>query len=463
MLRTLAVWAGILGTLSGCAGPWVEITWPEPAPLGQEIAAGRLAHAPGSPGVRALAVADEPTGPLALGRALELALLHNPGFAAVSWQVRAAEAATLQAGLRPNPEIEIDLEEFGGTGATSGFGASAITLAFGQEIELGGKLAKRFKVAGHETRLAAWDYEAHRLDLITETRLAFTDVLAAQFKIELAEDTVELGERTLEAMARRLEAGKVSPLETMQAEVDLSMNRVRLGRARRQLRAAREALAGKWGATAPRFEKVDGTFLKLAEIPPLEGVLKSALRNPDIARWADEIALNEEQVALERANGRPNLSVSAGIQRFAETNDAAFVVGVAIPLAVFDRNQGGIAAAEHTLAGAREERKSVEVEVRTALRSSYHELASLREEAIALREKVLPAARRAFDAAQEGYRQGKFGYLDVLSAQSALFETNEEYVEALASYWTALAEVERLTGTPIDHDGRTGVPATKED
>lgn len=463
MFRTLAVWAGAVGTLCGCAGPLVEITWPEPAPLGREIAAGRLAQTSGSPGAGVPTVEVEPTGPLALDRALELALRRNPGFAAASWRVRAAEAAALQAGLRPNPEIEFELEEFGGSGAVSGFGGSKATLAFAQEIELGGKRRTRTRVAGVETRLVAWDYEAHRLDLITETRLAFTDVLAAQLKIELAEDTVELSERTLEAMERRLEAGKVSPLEAMQAEVDLSKNRVRLGRARRQLRASREALAGKWGATAPRFDKVEGTFLKLAEIPPLEGLLELASRNPDIARWGDEIALREEQVGLERANGRPNLRVSAGIQRFEETSDSAFVVGVAIPFAAFDRNQGGIAAAEHALAGAREERKSAEVNVRTALRSTYHELSSLRDEALALREKVLPAARRAFDAAQEGYRQGKFGYLDVLRAQSALVETNEEYVEALASYWTALAEVERLIGTRIDDDSRVGVPATKED
>lgn len=49
---------------------------------------------------------------------------------------------------------------------------------------------------------------------------------------------------------------------------------------------------------------------------------------------------------------------------------------------------------------------------------------------MALRTNVLPAAQRAFEAATEGYRQGKFGYLEVLDAQRTLFDTRGRYLTA---------------------------------
>lgn len=460
MTRRLGVRIGAVFVLSGCARPVLDTTWPGPAPLGREIVAERPKGGPGGREVRE--PVKEPTGPLTLLRALELALAGNPEFAAASWKVRAAEARAIQASVRPNPELEFEVEEFGGSGEASGFDASTATLAFGQEIELGGKRRKRTGVARLETRLTAWDYEAKRLDLITETRLAFTGVLAAQRKVTLAEDTVGLAERTLEAVQQRVEAGKVSPLEAMQTEVELSKSRVRLDRARRNLRAARESLAGMWGATAPTFERADGALDELSDIPPLDRLLELADRNPDMARWDDEMALREGRLGLEQANRTPNLDVSAGIQRLEEAGDTAFVVGVAIPLPVWNRNRGGIMEAEHELAGAREERKGTEVKVRTALRRAYHGLSSARQEAVSLGDEVLPAARRAFDAAQEGYRQGKFGYLEVLGAQRVFFETRQEYVDALASYRAALAKVERLAGAPLSSASRTDGTAKEE-
>ena len=49
----------------------------------------------------------------------------------------------------------------------------------------------------------------------------------------------------------------------------------------------------------------------------------------------------------------------------------------------------------------------------------------------------------------EGYRFGKFGYLDVLDSQKTLFEAKGQYLDALADYHKAVADVERLIGEPL--------------
>src|SRR5437660_1513548 len=116
---------------------------------------------------------QEPTAVLTLPQALALALLQNPELRAFAWEVRVAEARTLQAGLRPNPELGLDIENVAGTGAFQGGRSAETTLRLSQVIELGGKRARRLRVAALERDLAAWDYETKRVEVLTAVAQAF--------------------------------------------------------------------------------------------------------------------------------------------------------------------------------------------------------------------------------------------------------------------------------------------------
>ena len=124
-------------------------------------------------------------------------------------------------------------------------------------------------------------------------------------------------------------------------------------------------------------------------------------------------------------------------------------MSVSLPLPVFDRNQGGFLEARYRLAKAGEEQRDAEVQARAALAEAYAALAGAFTEATRLKNEVLPGAQSAFDAVSEGYRQGKFGFLDVLDAQRTLFEARGQYIEALVAYHKAVAEAERLLGAPL--------------
>ena len=103
--------------------------------------------------------------------ALEAVIHELQGLpvAAAAWELRAAEARALQESRPSNPEFEIEVEEFAGTGDRSGTGAAEISVGLSQEILLAGKLAKRTEVARFAGELAGWDYEAVRLDVLTAT------------------------------------------------------------------------------------------------------------------------------------------------------------------------------------------------------------------------------------------------------------------------------------------------------
>jgi cobalt-zinc-cadmium efflux system outer membrane protein len=98
---------------------------------------------------------------------------------------------------------------------------------------------------------------------------------------------------------------------------------------------------------------------------------------------------------------------------------------------------------------AEQQRHATEVRVSTAFAEAYQTLATAYNEGMVLQATVLPAAQSAFEAATEGYRQGKFGFLDVLDAQRTLFETRGQYLDALATYHKAVADVEQLIGQEL--------------
>ena len=251
--------------LTGCGAPAVDVAWQEARPLGRDLTTSKPSVQPSE--AEEPTSLQEPTGGINLREALALALMHNPDLKAFSWDVRAGEAKILQAGLRPNPELEAEIEEFGGSGDLSGFGAIETVVQLGYTIELGGKRGKRRRVAALETELAGWDYETARLDILIQATQAFIDVLAAQESVALNEDLVRLAEQVFSTVKAQVEAGKVSPVEGTRTQVELANGRIALEGSKRGLETARFALAAIWGSTSPAFERVEGQFEMTKPIP----------------------------------------------------------------------------------------------------------------------------------------------------------------------------------------------------
>ena len=192
-----------------------------------------------------------PEGVLRLPQAQALALMQNPDLAAFAWEVRAGEARTLQAGLPPNPEVGVEVENVAGAGDFQGVDGAEVTVGISQVIELAGKRRKRTHVAALERDLAAWDYETARLDVLTQVTQAFVDVLRVQERLAVDADLVRLAEQIYRIVIERVKAGKVSPLEATRARVALATSRIALQRAQRELTAARERLTATWGGRLP--------------------------------------------------------------------------------------------------------------------------------------------------------------------------------------------------------------------
>jgi cobalt-zinc-cadmium efflux system outer membrane protein len=175
----------------------------------------------------------------------------------------------------------------------------------------------------------------------------------------------------------------------------------------------------------------------------------SLSKNPDLARWATEMVHRQAVIDHEVSKAIPDITLSGGYRRLEETNDNAAVVGISIPLQVFNRNQGAFQAARHRLARIEAEKRAAQIRVNTTLAEAYNALTITYSQASSLKNEILPQTRSAFDAVTEGYRFGKFSFLEVLDSQRTLFNARSQYLAALSDYHKAVADVERVTGEPV--------------
>lgn len=391
-----------------------------------------------------------PSSEITLKDAIDLALENSPQLQLARNEEEERKALVRQAGARPNPELEVEVEELAWTGDRDGFDTAELVFSLSQTVETAGKRGLRTRIANIEEQLSNWDYRGKRLDVIQNMTMTFIRVLAAQRKYALAEELHQLTSRVLEVVSERVKAGKVSPLEQAKARVEFATSLLKLEQVERDLEVARSVLASLWGSPEPVFLKVRGDLEAISPIPAYEQLLALLEQNPDIARLTWEVKLADSELKAELAAQNSDLELRTGVQRFQETGDKAYIFGIGTELPVNDRNRGNIDAARLRAARAETSRLAVELEIRTALYKLHRDLTFSYSERAALKESVLPAAQHAFDAAREGYRQGKFEYLDILDAQRTLFEAKDSYIEALATYHQAKSGVERLIGQSLE-------------
>ncbi|MFN0303221.1 MAG: TolC family protein [Burkholderiales bacterium] len=390
----------------------------------------------------------EPTE-LTLRDALALALQRNPELAAFGNERLAAEAAILQAGVLPNPVLEIAGDNLGNARkAEAGDRTTAIQI--GQLIELGGKRTARIRSAEASRDLVNWDYEAKRIEILSLVAQRFVDVLTAQRRQMLAEEALTLAKQVSDAVAKRVRAGKVSPVEETKARLAEGSAEIELDQARREGLSVRKTLGALWGSHDPRFEKAVGDLDKTIPLPGYEQLAERVRDNPELARWTSEIERRRATVDGERAKAIPDVTVTAGVTRFNQFDDRAFMLGISVPLPLFNSNKGGILEANRRLDKAADEQRVAASRVLVALAQAYERLAAIHKEIATLRSILLPGAQSAFDAATTGYQLGKFGFLDVLDAQRTLFQTRTQHLRALADYQRGVSEIERLVGGPLD-------------
>ena len=379
---------------------------------------------------------------LTLAEALDRARQSNPELQALTLEASAVDAAGRQAALLPNPTLDYEREGRSGAG-----GSSTVRLSI--PLELGGKRAARMELAQAGSRAAALDLAIGRARIEAEVVAAYHQAYLAQQHVALAAQVSETGRRSSEAAARRVLAGKVSPVEEARARVAEANWRMEGVSAQRELEEARIKLAGLLGNSSNAI----GTLAAPASpaeagLPTgqLEDLIASA---PAIERAAAEVEAGRASLRVERAARMPDVSLIVGSKRSEGPERDRVrqnIIGLSVPLPLFNRNQGALLAAERRADKARSELEATRQRVRAeALQAHARMQAAMQQERL-VREDVLPGAAYAADAAMKGFEAGKFNYVEVLDAQRTWVQAQGQHLRAISDFYRARADLAKLIG-----------------
>ncbi|MFY3549577.1 TolC family protein [Achromobacter insolitus] len=376
---------------------------------------------------------------LTLEGALARALDRNPGFAAVKNEAAASAGVLTQAGVLPNPTIDLSVDDTKSATRTT-------TAMLNVPLETGGKRAARVKAAGLSSDMARQDVADARAGLRAAVIAAFFDVAVAQESVRVTRGTVDIASDALRLAERRVAAGKAPPLEASKAKVALANARIEARAADAALLDARRKLGLLWGEAEPGFARVGADLSALPRRTSIDELRSALAASPRMRGGKLAVDLGQAQLEVEKSKRYPDITLSAGVARDNEAGRNKAQLGISIPLPIFDRNQGNVYAATMQAYKAQDQYRELESgltgELLQAVTRFDLAVAAARE----YRDAVLPGATQAYDAARKGFEAGKFGFLEVLDAQRTLSEGNIAYLTVLASLYQASADIDRILG-----------------
>ena len=380
-----------------------------------------------------------------------MALAANPSLAQADARVRAAAGRMRQAGAYPNPTVgatggEIHAGEVFRGGEFGGF--------LEQRIVLGSKLGLARRAAEQDQRASQENREGERLRVLIAIRQLYYRALTAQRLLEVRQEMAGVTARTAATSAELQNIGQADQPDRLTAEIESE-------RAQLAVTIARNAQELVWREIA--------AFVNQADLLPqrLEGDLESIpmvtadtalariLSESPQVRAAEALAIRDG-IMVQRAHAEniPDLQLRGGLHYNRELLESSggraapvgkqgsFEAGIRIP--IFNRNQGGVAAAEAeaVLAGREADR------VRMALRQRFASVFRQYQDSVATlsryREALIPKAREAFDMYTGNFRQMSAAYPKILASQRNLIQLQDEYLSSLLGAWESAVEIDGL-------------------
>jgi cobalt-zinc-cadmium efflux system outer membrane protein len=373
------------------------------------------------------------------------ALNKNPVLAQAEAVIRAADARRVQAGLLPNPVVGYTAEDVPVDDTSEG--KHGVFIA--QEIPLGGKLRLSRKVLEQDlaqTRSAA---EAQRLLLVSEVRRLYYRTLAAQTRVDLRERLAHLTREAVEITKQLYNTGAADAPDQLAVENEALMRESDLSSARIELDQTWAALRAVVADPDLQPGRVSGELAQIPEIDRTEARDRLLQQSPELQVARARAARAEAALARAKAERIPDLEIEAGVRqprgnapRASNEREAFADIGFRLP--IFNRNQGGIAAAEAELARAQLEEQRVRLELEGRFAEIFGRYRQAAQRAQTYREGVLDRARLAYRQYLEQYQQMMAAYPQVLITERTLIQTEEAYVDTLAQAWDASVSLQTL-------------------
>jgi cobalt-zinc-cadmium efflux system outer membrane protein len=402
--------------------------------------------------------------PATLDELLTRAIQTNRNLLAARQQVEEARGLLRQAAVRPAPTLEI--------GGASGrplatIGEEQFSAGISREFETAGKRARRQEVAAKRLAVVQADYDERVRQLRYEIGQRYADYLASEEKLRILNELIEANRRSMDLIRARVEKGDAAALEQNLVAVEIGRAAAQSASAIGQLESARadvSRLIGlesgeDWSAAAPSV--------------PQHTVLLAELQKRGIERRPDlrSLVLLEEEgaaaTALAEAEGKPNITASAGYSRVKSRLDDQFgtnlngeltplrdrddilAVAISLPLFTRRRNAGNIEASVARTRAAQLRKEYLARAIPLEIDAAWRRFQNSRSALDALETAAIAPAQRNLEVIRQAYQLGQMRLLDVLVEQRRVLDMQLSSIDIRQELYKSLFELERAVGGPV--------------
>lgn len=360
---------------------------------------------------------------LTLDQAIEEAEARSPAIVAAEAELAMAHGRWRQAGIRPNPELSVEVENFAGSGAYSGINGAETTVSISQRLDLGGRRAARIGVAQASTMAQEIRLAIAKADLAQAIRAQFGLALATEARRTLADTNRGRATELARVADELVAAGREPPLRAFRAKAHAAQAEAALLTAQADDDAARRTLAALIGSADPIGRIRGGAVAARPAVANVRQMLDVRLAEADYL-------VAQGDLRVENAARRLDPSVGAGMRRIEDRGDTAFVASFAMPLPISDRNQGNIATARAGVRAAEARRDAAITQAMARIGNAKAAYDAARARVGALEGLAIPQAAEALRLADLAYRAGRLSLLELLDVQGASASAQAELIDA---------------------------------
>ncbi len=397
----------------------------------------------------AAAQAPSAMGDVTVDELVARALADNPELQATQAEVDAAHGRLQQAGLRPNPLLDLGVQH-NVAGPDNNVTASVTV-----PLDLNGRKAGRIGVAAGELELKRAQVADRARRLRAEVRLKAGEFLAAQRTLRFTEELLQANRAALGLLQTRVSQGAAPALEANLLRVEVH-----------RLEASRHRLASQVEVLALQVKALTGLPPE-APVALHEGLKQALAARSDLLVAQAEVAMAEAAILKEQAEGRWDASVNVGYLRqdfgydlrgltangsTRPIQDVFHYVGagVSITLPVRNQNQGNIAAARASALAAQRRMAFVTLLIRQEVTAAFTQYEAAQRALDIYTQGVREVARQNLEVVRKTYALGRVSLLDLIAEQRRYIDIETGYTESLKQAYDAVVEIERAVG-PRDH------------
>jgi outer membrane protein TolC len=446
--------------LSGGAAPLSV-----PQSLDQLLAAGNQSSFSGSvpaaklqPGVLDLSVDD----------AIDRGLKYNLGIV-LSGQVSAqAKAARLKALSNILPHIDGSLRESAikVNLAAEGFSSNLLGVPVPPSLRFTNSDARvsmtedlidyheieNIRAAGATVRAAGFNFSSAKETVTLAVAASYLLVIAAESQVEAAAAELKTADALLTLAQDRETAGLNPNIDTLRARVESQARRQNLIEANNNLAKQRITLLRVVGLPVHQpFRLVSRVPYKpLPKVAEEEALQRAFTMRPDLLAAEQQVKAAELQKKSAEAQRLPTIGISGDYGALGTHPDNAFPTwtvnaGLKIPIFQGGKIEADIRQAAAVLAQRRAQRDDLKGRIEQDVADAFLDVAAAGEQ-VEVATATLDYAQQTLTQSQDRFSAGVTNNIEVIQAQEALANANQQYIGSLYAHNIAKVLLARAVG-----------------